>query len=360
MKQWILIGSLGVLLLGLSCYSNTPEDTNVYDNWNSVRSDWTDSNTYSENSTEAAQAVATYEAVAGVNTAANIAHFQIILQSVVENADGTQTWTYAISKMSDGRDFKDLSHFTMLFGNCDDTNIVNMAGGTYGPDPAASTCTGTIDGLKWDRGVSANETVLYSFTTDQVYSVGTVTGVVKYSTSCDSGTIPGPDCTPTVVDPGSSSSGSSSGGGDPTDPPVPPADNCPTWVDTLVLSASVTYKNYHGYNYLGFPVYYIGETMHSDLKICNNTANTATGLKVTTLVMKHPNGGLACGDPVHNWTGVTIAANDCLVLDHAFHLATNCVWGNYETHLVISKEAEGNCPAASLVVDTGAIGFFDP
>lgn len=358
MKHLIILGSVGILLLGLGCYSNTPADTNAYDSWDSVRSDWTDANSYGSETKEAKQALEQFQKSSAANTANSIEHFQVILQSVVENADGTQTWTYAISKLADGRDYQDLSHFTILFDNCAGENFTAIDGGSYGPDTAASECVGSDNGVKWDRGVGANETVTYSFTTDKVYEVGTVTGVVKYSTLCATGTIPGPDCsTVATEDPGDPTDPGDSG--DPGDPGTP-GDNCPTWIDTLTLTSSIQYKNYHGLNNFGFPVYYVGETMHSDLTICNNTSDTATGLKVTTIVIEYPNKGLACGEPVFSWTGVTIAAHSCLTLDHFFHLATNCAWGNYESHLVVTREADGNCPLATLIVNNGVVGFFDP
>lgn len=361
MKPLILLGFVGFLFLGLSCYSNGPADPSSSDNWNSVRSDWTDSKSYGKETKEAKDAFDTFQSSATGNTANNIDHFQVILQSVVENADGTQTWTYAVSKLADGPNAQDLSHFTVLFDNCANANFVDLDGGTYGPDSSALDCTAGNDGVKWDKGVGANETVFYSFTTDQIYETGTITGLVKYSTTCATASIPGPDCSKVVTndDGGSTDNGNNGDNGD-GDGNKPPTNDCPTWIDTLTLTASVEYKNFHGYNNLGFPIYYIGETMHSNLTICNNTDDTATGLKVVTLVMEYPAKGLACGNPVQTWTGVTIAAHDCLTLDHAFLLDTKCPWGNYESHLVISREADGACPLATLIMNNGAVGFFDP
>jgi hypothetical protein len=353
----MFLGTFMLIVFGLSCDNNFTQDpSSSVDDWNTIRSDWTDSNTYTEDSQEANAAYDTFQGVSEDNSVYSVDHFQILLQSVEENVSGTQTWTYAITKIADGSQFKDLSHFALFFGNCDDSNVVDMGGGSYGPDPSATECAGTDDGLKWDRSVSAGETVYYSFTVDQVYGMGEATGLVKYGTSCNTVTLPGPDCdSPVVVETPVDPDPDDGTDGDPT-----ATDNCPEWIDTLALTATVEYKNFHGYNNLNFPVYYVGETMHADLAICNNTPYTATGLTVTTIVESYPNGGLACGEPVQDWTGVTIGAYDCLTLDHSFLLARSCAWGNYESHLMVTRDADGTCPVSALIMANGIVGYFDP
>jgi len=350
MNKWIAsIGCLAFMVLG--CNQNQPTES---ENWNTIRSGWQGTATYNAHSKQAKDAVDTYTDYQGTNTAYMVDHFQVVLHNVTNNADGTQTWTYAITKIGDGPTAQDLSHFDII-SNCSSSNFTQLHGGAYGPDPAGASCTGGVDVVKWNVGVSAGQTVYYSMTTDHQYAVGTATGVVKYGTSCGSGSLPGPDCSQ-LADDGGSGTGGGTGGG--TEPPAS-GNDCPAWLDSLQLGVSVTYKNYHGYNNLGFPVYYLGETMEADLSITNTTGHTADNIKVRTIVTNYPGSTLACGNPVQEWTGITILPGDTLTLNHSYYLTNSCAWGNYESHAIISRESDSDCPLAVMIVNRG-VGIFDP
>jgi sorbitol-specific phosphotransferase system component IIA len=352
MKQILVLLALGFMLIALSCNSQVATDDGI-SSWNDVNANWTDAKTYDANSAEAQKAIAFYNASKYDLTVYTIAHFNIILESVVDNGDGTQTWTYSITKVGSGPTMQDLSHFDMLFDTCTEPNFVDFGGAEYQVDPTSPSCTGGEAGLKWDWGVSGSDTSYYSFTTDQVYEIGIATGIVKYATHCATGSLPGPDCSAVVEppDPGSSSSGggsTSSGGGE-----EGPCD----WIDRLDLDASITYFNNHGYNHLGFPLYYIGDTMESDTVICNATGDDATNLKITILEELYGSGVLCPGASVKVFTGVTILAHACGTFHKSYYLSAA---GNFQTHVIVEREGDADCPDAAVIFDSPGVGFWDP
>jgi hypothetical protein len=341
MKYTGAIFSLLFLVLSInSCNDNITIDTGKdAEDWNTVRSTWVDAATYDDASEVAQNAMNKYLARKNTGIAYTIDHFQIVLESVVVNADGSQSWTYSITKLGNGPTMKDLSHFTMLFSSCDNSHFIDYHGGGWGPDPSASSCTGGADGIKWDWGVSAGDTAYYQFTTDQAYDMGFATGLVKYSTNCSTGLIPGPDCT-TVINPD----------------PDPDPDPC-GWIDRLNLGVSIQYFNYRGFNSMGFPVYYVGDTMNSTTTICNLTPDPATNLTVTIIEEFYQTGTLCPGASTSVWNGVTIAANDCLDFNKAYSLT---VAGNFQTHVIVERDADQDCPTAALIFDSPTVGFWDP
>lgn len=308
--------------------------------WNQVGATWGDSRTFDDSSDEAAAAAAMYSAYTGTHTAVDIGHFSVVLDSVVTNTDGTQTWTYAITKSGSG---PDLSHFDLQLG-CGPANFADLAADNagYGPDTTCAGAGASGDVVKWDYGF-AGTVGYYTLTTDQAYAVGDVTGYAKAGTDCWSGTLPGPDCT--TPDPG----------GDPDD-----GDNCPDWVDTLTLDVSINYINHHGYTGSGMPIYYVGDTMQGELTICNNTADNVDGLTVTSIQEKYPSGTLACGSPVQEWTSVQIPAGTCLTMLNEFLLDPSCPWGNYRTHVIISRPSDDDCPLAVTIYEESEVGVYDP
>lgn len=308
--------------------------------WNAVGATWGDSRIYDDSSDEAASAAAMYAAYSGTHTAVDIGHFSVVLDDVTVNPDGTQTWTYAITKTGSG---PDLSHFDLQLG-CGLANFADLAADNagYGPDATCAGAGATGDVVKWDFGFTG-AVGYYTLTTDQAYAVGTVNGYAKAGTDCWTGALPGPDCT--SPDPG----------GDPD-----PDDDCPTWIDTLTLDVSIEYINHHGYTGSGFPIYYVGDTMQGNLEICNNTADNVSGLTVTAIQEKYPSGTLACGSPVQQWTAVSIPANTCLTVLNEFLLDPSCPWGNYRTHVIISREADDDCPFEVTIYEEGEVGVYDP
>jgi hypothetical protein len=350
MKQLLVLLALGFLLISLSCNNATTNDE--ISSWNNVNASWTDAKTYDANSAEAQKAMAFYNASKYDLTVYSIAHFNIVLESVVDNGDGTQTWTYSITKAGSGPTMQDLSHFDMFFDTCTEPNFTDMGGGEWLVDPSAPSCVGGKDGLKWDWGVSGSDTSYYSFTTDKIYEIGIATGLVKYATHCATGPLPGPDCSAVKEDPGSSSSGggSTSSGGDPEEGPC-------DWIDRLDLTASITYYNYHGFNHLGFPLYYVGDTMESDTKICNYTSDDATNLKVTILEELYGSGVLCPGASVKIFPPTTILAGQCETFHKAYYLSAA---GNFQTHVIVERVGDADCPDAAVIFDSPGVGFWDP
>lgn len=334
----LLLGALA-MGFGISCESDASKPLDSK-SWSSVHSSWGDPVKHDADSETAKRASAFYAKHVGLHSSYKIAHFEIYLYSVTNNVDGTQTWTYAVTKTADGPSYKDLSHWDLDLATCASSNIADFHGGSWGPDPAAGTCV-SGDVFKWNWGFSYGDTEYYTLTTDKWYAATDVTAIMKFGTTCETGTIPGPDCT--TLDDGESD------------------DDCPKWVDTLVLDVSITYSGYHGYNHLGFPIYYIGETMYGDLEICNPTGDTIDNLTITAIQEMYPGGyTVPCSSPVESWSSVTIAPYDCIVLENSFYLASSCPWGNYQTHVVIEREGDDDCPEGILLFEDKTVGIYDP
>lgn len=231
MRISVVLASVVLFGMGIGC---TPDPSTGKDGatWSEVRSSWGDSTKYGSDSLVAKKASDFYAAYSGTHSVVKIAHFEIYLYSVTNNVDGTQTWTYAVTKTSDGSAYKDLSHWDVVLSACSSSNIVDFHGGEWGADPSASDCV-SGDVFKWDWGFSYGDTEYYSLTTDKQYEATDVTAVLKFGTSCETGVIPGPDCT--------------------TEAEEESEDDCPRWIETLKLDVSITYSGYHGYNHLGEP-----------------------------------------------------------------------------------------------------------
>jgi hypothetical protein len=136
---------------------------------------------------------------------------------------------------------------------------------------------------------------------------------------------------------------------------------CPSWVNNLSLNVSIQYSGYNGTLSNGWPIYYIGDTMYADITICNPSSDTVDHLKVTTMEEALGSGTpLNCSNPVQQWTNVTIAPNDCLTLSYSFLLAQGCPYGNYQTHVIIVREAADGCPDAFQVFNDAQVGIYDP
>lgn len=137
-------------------------------------------------------------------------------------------------------------------------------------------------------------------------------------------------------------------------------DSCPEWLDTLTLGVSIEYSNHRGFAGT-MPIYYIGDTMMADIEICNPSTDTIDNLTVTTIEERLGSGTpLACGSPVSQWTGISIAPGDCIVLSYSFLLASGCPWGNYQTHIVVTRDADFGCPTAVQIFNDEAVGIYDP
>ena len=119
---------------------------------------------------------------------------------MIENIDGTSTWTYTVSGVSPGGpDYKDLSHWVLAL--CEDHTVTTPTtdGWEVNTDP-------TLDfyGIKWDEEINKEEgTTTFSFTLDDQYDVEPVTVGFKagtelfyceiYGPSCESDPDPDPD-----------------------------------------------------------------------------------------------------------------------------------------------------------------------
>lgn len=139
-------------------------------------------------------------------------------------------------------------------------------------------------------------------------------------------------------------------------------DACPDWIDTLELEVGIEYFDHHGFLPSGWPIYYLGDTMRAELSICNPTSHTVDNLSVTTMEEDHYTDALlACSTPVSIWTGITLAPLDCITLTYTFYLdPATCMWGNYQTHVLIARDADAGCPTAALIFEDAEVGIYDP
>jgi hypothetical protein len=339
MKLFATLLVSAMCLAGITCAPAQTEPQPA--TWDGITSGWGESTHYAGDSDMAQRAAAFYASWSPSLTVTSIGHFDVWLDSVTNNTDGTQTWTWGIYKTADGPGFNDLSHLDLGFATCGATNWTNLHGGGYGPDPSASSCVGSGDVVKWNGGFSFGDTLYHSITTDKQYAQTNVTATVKFATTCLSGSVPGPDCS-TLAGP-------------------PPSGGCPPWITTLQLTSSISYSGHHGLNYAGYPIYYLGDTMQGALTICNPTSDLVDNLTVTAIQENYPGGGLVpCGSPVQVWTGVTILPNDCVTFSNTFTLVTSCPWGNYQTHVVVQRDADADCPTSAVIFDEGTVGIYDP
>jgi hypothetical protein len=145
--------------------------------------------------------------------------------------------------------------------------------------------------------------------------------------------------------------------GDPEDP-----DNgCPEWIEDLDLGVSIAYSGNTGYLSNGWPIFHLGDTVYGDITICNPESVLVDGLTVTAMEEVYGTGVLlGCSSPVTVWSNVQIAANDCLTLSYSFYLATTCPYGNYQTHIMITRDGDEDCPTAAVFFDESQVGIYDP
>lgn len=326
----------------VGCNTDTAPSASV-NNWNDLKSSWGETSHFTGDSPTAQAAMAFYTG-ATTSTVTSIAHFDIFLQSVVVNSDGTQTWNYVVTQTASGPGFITLDHVDFSFPNCTLPDFSDLGGGVWVTDSSVSSCVSGDVIKDANFGFSSGGVYNYSFTTAHAYNVGSITAVIKYGGSCGTGAVPGPDCTSPVTSGGPTTSG-----------------GCPPWLSTLILNVDITYSGHHGFTGGGFPIYYLGDTMTGDLQICNPTTNLVDNLTVTAIQETYPAGSMvACGTPVQTWTSVSIAPNDCLILHNTFYLDPACPWGNYQTHVSIVRDADAACPSAALLFEDQAVGVYDP
>jgi len=127
--------------------------------------------------------------------------FQFEFDGMVENINGTSTWTYTVTGMApsgSGNEFHDLSHWVLAL--CDDhgVNSGTPTGWELNTDPTLG-----VYGIKWDKEINKfGGTATFSFTLDGLYDVIPI-NVVAFKASGDLFycTIPGPSCEGTTPDP---------------------------------------------------------------------------------------------------------------------------------------------------------------
>jgi len=186
----VIASLLAVLVLGYGCSTDTqaPVDTN------------------SSNSKNGSVAVASL--------------YNVVLESVVDNGDGTWTWTWSIENPNPGNGsggtVKDLSHWNMDLGTCASIdNVVSAAYSGDGTNWTSFTPGWAIDAsmcntcnlncstpvFKFDFGTVDDVKSWYQITVDEEFEPAQVAGYSKGGTTCHSFTFEGIGCPP-EEDPG--------------------------------------------------------------------------------------------------------------------------------------------------------------
>lgn len=118
--------------------------------------------------------------------------YQFVFNAMIENMDGTSTWTYTITGTSPaGPSYKDLSHWVMEL--CDDHRVVEATPSdyiTYITDPSLN-----IYGIKWNKEINKNGgSMIFSVTLGQYYDIGLINIGFKTDQNLHYCTIKGPGC----------------------------------------------------------------------------------------------------------------------------------------------------------------------
>ncbi|MDZ7764618.1 MAG: SdrD B-like domain-containing protein [Melioribacteraceae bacterium] len=126
----------------------------------------------------------------GDNSVSTFDGFKFEFDGVVNNGDGTSTWTYTVTGL--GTAPHSLSHWVL--GLCEDHTVLSSTVEYEVGSNTGGLGTG-IYGVKWEKGINKNGgTQTFSFTLDGVYEVELVDVAFKASTDNFYCTILGPSC----------------------------------------------------------------------------------------------------------------------------------------------------------------------
>jgi len=127
----------------------------------------------------------------GDYTSTTFGGFQFDYDGMVENIDGTSTWTYTITGVApSGPQYKDLSHWVLALCNNHNVTSGTPSGWEVNTDPTLN-----IFGIKWDEEINKTGGVeTFSFTLDNQYDVEPVEVAFKAGQNLHYCTIFGPSC----------------------------------------------------------------------------------------------------------------------------------------------------------------------
>jgi hypothetical protein len=350
---WLLIAP--AFAIGIAC-DQSPENSNS--GWNNAGSGWESSAEYSSDSAEAQRMFAWYSAHSGARwgwwfdyeiccTTGCSAYTATLFAGQTINA-GTVTVTNDATNLYvdiAGANGWILNAAHVYAGACP---IPTNTGGNPAPGlfPWQQTPTSPVATISFTIPLSSlpascADTIAMAVHTEsvQVDTSGAVTssetgwafGPYDWDDDCDGGTT------------------------------EPPDDGCPDWIDTLNLDVDIEYSGNSGYLTNGWPIYHIGDTVYADVTICNPTTDNVDNLTITIMEELYMSGVLlSCTASTQQWTGVQIAANDCITVSYSMYLDTDCPYGNYQTHVVITRAADDDCPESALIYDEDQVGIYDP
>lgn len=354
---------LPILALAVGCEPQSP--TGSINDWTNVKSGWGEKNSYDASAPQAQQAWDFYQAYSaasggvrwgwwfnhtldcsgtGAAYSSTLYAGQTINAGTVTvsndatnlyvNITGTGGWLIQAAHVYAGTDPIPLN------------SAGNPAPGsfpwqqTYTPQTASATFTIPLSSIPAACGDQLN--VAVHTETVQLDASGNVT-------ESETGWAHGPF---TFDDSGTSGGGGGGGG---------TSGGCPTWMSSLSLNVSMAYAGNTGYLSSGWPIFHLGDTVQAALTICNPGTNGVTNLTITSMEELYGSGVLlGCSSPVQTWSGVAIAAGDCITLNYSFFLSMSCPYGNYQSHIMIARDADQDCPSAIQIYDDPQVGVYDP
>jgi hypothetical protein len=363
-RQLALLAGAAILL-GVACAPTEQPSTTESVTWNEVRSSWGDRRDYTGDSSEGREAWSFYASASGTSSGTPSTSFDCHADAVVSHSPGLDSDGDPMGPSDLGMDS------WRALGAPEGTATENYASLGFGGNIILEFNTPVLN-------VPGND--IYIEETSYGVGCGSYPEQAEIWVSQDmvSWTLAGSGCqdfwvdiAPTpwiryvkvvdITDPDDfASSWGTLNGYDVDGVSATCGEACPDWLDSLSLGVSIEYSNHRGYAGT-MPIYYIGDTMMADIEVCNPTTSTINNLTITTIEEALGSGTpLACGTPVSQWTGVSIAPGDCIVLSYSFLLATGCPWGNYQTHVVITRGADYACPDAVQIFNDEAVGIYDP
>lgn len=135
----------------------------------------------------------------GDNNISTFGGFQFVFDGMVENMDGTSTWTYTVTGVApSGPTYKDLSHWVLAL--CEDHSVTAVTPNNaweVNTDPTLE-----IYGIKWDHEINKEGgTKTFSFTLSEQYDIGLVDLAFKAGPNKFYCSINGPSCEEGEPDP---------------------------------------------------------------------------------------------------------------------------------------------------------------